>query len=83
MSPWPQRPSDRKVAALITKMFCNFAACGDPNGSGEQEFEFKWEPATFEHPDRHLLVREQPIMRGAADKGRMDQLSAAFDTFVL
>lgn len=80
ISPWIKSKADRKVQEMITNMFCNFAKFGDPNGvPGTNEFDFKWEPITFEHPDQHLAIKAEPAMKNEANINRMERMSTLFE----
>ncbi|KAI6212770.1 Carboxylic ester hydrolase [Aphelenchoides besseyi] len=76
MAPFRKTAADRKVQTLMTKMFTNFAKFGNPNSS---DFDFKWEPATYEKAGRHLVIRPDPVMKENVEAARMDRMSAAID----
>ncbi|KAI6198924.1 Carboxylesterase, type B domain-containing protein [Aphelenchoides besseyi] len=80
MAPFRKTAADRKVQVLMTKMFTNFAKFGDPNSP---DFDFKWEPATYEKAGRHLLIRPDPVMKEDVESDRIDRLSAAIEAMLL
>lgn len=65
---------------IVVKMFTNFAKYGDPNG---KDMNFQWEPVSFEFPEKHLIIRIDPVMRDKLDSTRIERLSSALDTLML
>uniref|UniRef100_A0A1I7YA51 COesterase domain-containing protein n=1 Tax=Steinernema glaseri TaxID=37863 RepID=A0A1I7YA51_9BILA len=59
---------------VMTKLWCNFAKYGNPNGSDdvpESKLEgFTWEKSTFEKPARFLKICLEPKMMDEYHEGR-------------
>lgn len=85
ISPWYKTKADKQVQEIITKMFTNFAKFGDPNGDpATKDFKFRWEPISFEFPERQLVIRNEPFMRDTTgNAARLERLSTALDLLML
>ncbi|KAI6190370.1 hypothetical protein M3Y97_00110500 [Aphelenchoides bicaudatus] len=85
ISPWYKTKADLQVQDIITRMFANFAKSGDPNGDPTtKEFNFKWEPVSFEKPEAHLVIRAEPFMRESTGHlARIERMSVALDLMML
>ncbi|KAK0418196.1 hypothetical protein QR680_013427 [Steinernema hermaphroditum] len=65
---------DYKMMDIMTKLWCNFAKYGNPNGSDdvpESKLEgFVWEKSTLENPARFLKICLEPKMTDAYHEAR-------------